>query len=719
MTDNPLMDPETGEIDEVALAGIIQQEMTDAAGVADDYLDAARQRNINAYLGAKYGNEKEGYSQYVDRTAYETVESMTPYLMKVFHGNDQAVSFAPAITDQEGEASDMIAQAREATDYINFLYNVDNPGYSITQAVIKDALTQRLGWWKHYWVKEEREETRRFSGLSQEEVLALSDRMTGDVRVEVVDEIDGPVDPQTGQPTKRFDVRVKRQWAEGRIKIECVPPDQVVFSRRAKNVDDLPFIGQLETVTRSDLVAEGLDKDKVFSLPVSMVSEVDRRRGRYSVEDSINTVARNDAAMEEVDILDAYIRVDLDGDGIAEWVHVTMGGNVSDAGGGTVLDIETCDGHPFTPLTPIPLPHQIDGLCPVDAVEDLQRLQSETTRQMSDGLFLTNHPRWEYDEKKVDGDALLENAPGSAIPSKAIGSIARLDQRWEGVQAMPWLEKLDRIVERRSGISAHGSVQAASSMTRHAEGTVDNIMQASMARQELVARNMAETGFTRLYRELLKLTINHQDSHRMIRRKGKFVKIDPTMWNPGMDVEVNPGVGVGRSQVRMQILGQVGQAMEKLQAAGFRGIGEEQIYNLFVDVLKAADMPAIDPYCQDVTEMDPPQPPPPPDPTQDIVYVVEEMKQRYAMQRELMKDRRERDESDKDLALEAEKLGSSEAIERAKMMQQANDGESTAAPVQPGPPQGGATTPSGPTPGRASSPLASAAPAETFFPGGQ
>lgn len=704
---DPLMDPETGDIDERRVLSIIGDELQDTVGYGDDESDSARRRNVRAYLGQPYGNEKEGYSSYVDRSVYETVESLMPYLLKVFHGNDQAVSFAAVAGGDPNEQQKRIDDAQQATDYVNHIYNVDNHGYRVTGAVLKDALIQRVGWWKHYVLEEEVEETKRFSGLSQQQVEALGFGQSESAKVEVVSESQ---DKTTGQIV--FDVKVTRQEKEKRIVVEAVPPDQMVYARRAANIDDMPFIGQISLVTRSDLVAEGYDRDLVESIPTHASADHQRRRGQYDRDNIDMSVDRRDRAMEEVEVLEAFTRLDLDDDGIAEWVRVVAGGVDGDsASGGVVLDIERCDGHPFTPLVPIDLPHQIEGLCPADAVEDLQRLRSETVRQMLDGLYLTNHPRFQGLKGKYDHEQMLENQPGDVIEVDTMGALERLDSTWEGAQAIPLLSYIDKVSEARSGVSPHGTVQAASSMTRHAEGTVDNIMQASMARQELMARNIAENGFTRLYQQILKLAVNHQDKARQVRLNGEFLEIDPTTWSPQMDVEVNAGVGIGSNQIRAQILMQVGQVMERLMGAGFRGVSEEQIYNWFKDVLKAADMPAIDPYCQDVTKMPPPSPPPPPDPTKDIIYVVEEMKQKYALLREQMKDRRERDEMDQDLVVEAEKMNSAEAIAKAKSLQATNDGEtSSQAPssdhTTPASPAGAGVAP--PTPGRST---------ETFFNG--
>jgi hypothetical protein len=250
-------------------------------------------------------------------------------------------------------------------------------------------------------------------------------------------------------------------------------------------------------------------------------------------------------------------------------------------------------------------------------------------------------------------------------------------------------------------------VEASASLTKHAEGTVDNIMQASMARQELMARDMAELGFSRLYRRILKLIVQHQDRKRTIRLRGEFVEMDPAAWSTEMNVEVNPAIGIGRSAARLGILSTVGQVMEKMAQSGFRGISEEQLYNWFCDFLKAADMPAIEPYVMNVSKMPPPEPPAPYDPSQDPVYRLEldkaKLKAKVDITREWMKDDQKRDEMIQEMILEAEKIGATEEVERIRMLQKMNDKPVPEAPRHAGEPkpQPAQANPSQPMPGGA------------------
>lgn len=702
------------QIDETDLVAIVERELLDAEGYDGGPLRGLQRRNIRAYMGAPYGNEKDGWSKHIDRTVLQTVESLMPYFMKVFHGNDEAASFAPVAAANPEEQARRIDEAGAATDYVNHVYNVDNKGYLVSSTVIKDALVQRYGVWKVEWLEEEREETRRYSNLDGAQVALLQQQGGDEVEIEVVGTQPTPQGPL-------YDIKVTKQWTSGRVAVEAIPPSQIVWAKRASDTEELPFIAEIKYVTRSDLVAQGLDRDMVAELPSHGLTTEVRRGQDWRNEDGESSESaaiseRLDEAMEEVEIAECYIKIDLDDDGIAEWNCVVMAGLGGGVNGSKIIETYPCDGHPYIIMSPILLPHRIDGLSPTDLVEDVQRLRTEIIRQIVDGLFLTNHPRWGYRKGKVDLDELLSGDPGTGVGASNPDDIWRLDQTWEGAQALqlfPWLESLS---ESRSGVSPLGTVANSSLMTKHAEGTVDNLMQASMARQEYMARNMAEVGFTRLYRRILKLLIENQDRERMIRLRGEFVAMDPSRWSSEMDVEVNPALGIGRNAIRMQILKDVGDALTGLQERGFRGVGEAEIYNWLRDFLKAADMPATDPYCKDVTKMEPPAPPPPADPTQDIVYAVEAMKEDKRTERERMKLEMtaglkgaeldiKRDSLDQDLVLKAEELESQEAIERIKAMQKQNDAQASQA------------RPGAASPGEASSPApapVAARPAETF-----
>lgn len=83
---------------------------------------------------------------------------------------------------------------------------------------------------------------------------------------------------------------------------------------------------------------------------------------------------------------DVYIRVDADGDGIAEYRHIVKSGAV-------IFENEIVDDHPFAMFDCLLMPYKLVGVGIYDLLEDLQRIKTAITRQTLDNLYLANNPR--------------------------------------------------------------------------------------------------------------------------------------------------------------------------------------------------------------------------------------------------------------------------------------------------------------------------------------
>jgi hypothetical protein len=81
-----------------------------------------------------------------------------------------------------------------------------------------------------------------------------------------------------------------------------------------------------------------------------------------------------------------------------------------------------------------------------------------------------------------------------------------------------------------------------------------NQKDASYSQIELIARNMAELGWRRVFRQILRLVVKHQDRPRTIRLRDKWVEMDPRYWNANMDVTINVGLGTGSRDRDMAML---------------------------------------------------------------------------------------------------------------------------------------------------------------------
>jgi hypothetical protein len=109
-----------------------------------------------------------GRSQVVSHDVAESIDSMLPPLLKVFTSGDELVRFDPRNPKQE-------QMAKQATEYINWIWMVRNPGFTILHDWFKDALWKKLGVIHIDWEVVDTKETETYKGLNEQELGMLKD----------------------------------------------------------------------------------------------------------------------------------------------------------------------------------------------------------------------------------------------------------------------------------------------------------------------------------------------------------------------------------------------------------------------------------------------------------------------------------------------------------------------------------------------------------------
>jgi len=131
-------------------------------------LSTEREDAMLYYLGEmKDMPAQEGRSQAVSTDVSDTIEGLMPPLMDIFAGSDEVVRFEPGGPEDE-EA------AQQETDYINYVFMQQNPGFMVLYAFIKDGLLQKNGFVKVYWEEFDEEEKETYLGLSDDEFAKIA-----------------------------------------------------------------------------------------------------------------------------------------------------------------------------------------------------------------------------------------------------------------------------------------------------------------------------------------------------------------------------------------------------------------------------------------------------------------------------------------------------------------------------------------------------------------
>ena len=529
-------------MDNGQLKAILENEIDNAIGYLDSETTQARTKALEYYLRQPYGNEVEGRSQIVTGEVAEAIDGALPQLVRVFTQSDDIVRFEPKNPgDEEG--------AKQATDYCNWVFYTQNPGFTILHNWFKDALLQKNGVVKCYWDESINVTKEEYRGLTDDELMMLM----SDGSMEIVAQdtaITESVDEMSGMPIvmQSHDVIVAKRVQSGKVKVENVPPEEFLISKRARSIADSPFVAHRKLIARSDLIAMGFDPEIVADLPsYNDLTFSDERVARYSRGEQPDEESSLDESMQEVEVYESYLMTDYDGDGIAEMRQVFY------AGSEILSNVET-DYNPFHSLCPIPVPHKFYGESLADRSMDIQLIKSTVVRQMLDNLYLSNNARVGAVEGQVNLDDLLSVTPGGVVRMKNPQAIVPLNVPSVIAQAFPMLQYLDDSQTKRTGISDMQQGLNPDVLQNVTAAAVAATTAAAGGKIELIARIFAETGVKKLFQGILHLLCKYQDKPTLMRMRGKYIPIDPRLWSNQYDIDISVGLGTGSKAEHMTML---------------------------------------------------------------------------------------------------------------------------------------------------------------------
>jgi hypothetical protein len=668
------------KLDDSDILAICSAHIAGSLGFLNGKLAQARLKALQFYNAEPYGDEVDGSSQIVTTEVRDVVESAMPSLMKVFVSGDKVAQFDPT-----GPEDEQVAE--QASDYCNYIFSKDNDGFGILQTAFRDGLIQRQGIVKISWEETTDYKRERYEGLSDEEfaMLMAPEEVDAVQHTEYQGQL-AQIDPSTGLealvPATLHDVVLRRAKKTGRVRIVNVPPEEFLISRRAVSLEGAGFVAHRVRKTASELIEEGYDKKLVEGLPGYDSQTYNAEKiERFKAEDEAPATKEDviDPAMKEIWIVECYLPIDVDGDGIAELRKITVAGDPAVE----LLDNEEIDSLPFRAWTPIPQPHKFFGLSLADLTMDLQITKSTVTRQILDNMYRVNNGRAAISGKVNIEDMLTLRPAGLVRMTDANtlpeGHIMPLVTPPLGNMAYPLLEYLEGQQETRTGITKYNQGLDANSLNKTATG-INTITGYAQARQELIARNAAEQLVAGIFKSILELVCKHQQEPRIIRLRNRWVPMDPRQWNDQMDVTVTVGLGTGNKDQMgahlMSIL-QIQQAIMERAGPDNPLVGWEELRNALEKYCENVGLKTADPYFKDPQgqgQQAQPQHPPPPDPRMvEVQQKAEADQARLAADAEAKQQAQAQDAAlqqqklDADLQFQREKLAAEMTLEREKM----------------------------------------------------
>jgi hypothetical protein len=602
------------------------------ARIYDDRLTVARAAAMRLYNGEPLGDEENGRSQIVLTEVKDTINAILPTLIRTFCGSDRPVEFQPRADGDDDEAL-------QATDYVQHVCFVENDGFRTVHDAILDACQLKAGWIHWYWdyavdVKTEH----YFALLEPQAAMLLNEPGVQAIRVvrrpATADENFGvkaspeaqvvQLDP--GRPLLVYDCVITRRSPRNRPRVVAVPSEQVLIDPDATGPHDARFLGHWRVVTVSDLVALGFPRQTVMSRITQMqqqTNRVTRRRDRLAA--IVPRAQSTDPAMQLVRYLEAWIKFDYDGDGIAELHRVHAIGDY----GFVLLGHEPASHVPWANLCPFLVPHRAIGESMADRIGDLQRANTRVFRNILDSMAESIHPRTVVVDGQANIDDVMSTEMGAVIREYQPGAVRELAKPFIGPQGLQIMEALQAVRESRTGVTRTSQGLTADALQSTTAIAVSAQIMSSADRLEFIVRTLAEC-MRVVYDGVLRLCCEHQDRARTVLLRGKWVPIDPRAWMSGFNIVTKVGVGRGTLAERVGVYGSILAKQEQaLTTMGPQNplctLG--QYSNTLHDMMNCAGILNTARYFNPLpTNFVPPPPPPPPPSPDQLIAAVEQQK---------------------------------------------------------------------------------------------
>lgn len=565
-----------GELSEDELQRIMHAVVADAEALVDDELSPERAQATDYFNGEPFGNEEEGRSQFVMTVVRDVIRGMMPSIMRVVFGPDRIVEYT-------ARTAAGVANAEQATDYVQYVFAEENGGFNETHSVVMDGLTKKLGVFKWWWDKTNRRMARDEMSEDELNVLASRPEVTLFKAVELPPEEqddeqgesyadgDEPQQPQPGAPEQEPTAPQKRYRVDymvdvaGSICVRAIPPEQFIISRGAHSVEDALMVGHRTELSRGELLALGIPEDVLDEYGERDVNleenpEAIERNASFNQTQSQDPEAGE--ANDKIKYVEAYPYLDLYGTGQLVLCKVCLIGPDNHV----ALPPEPVEERPFAPFCPVPEPHAVIGQSVADLTMDLQLVKSMVVRSIFDSLALSIYPRIAFVEGLVNVEDLLSNAIGNPIRMKKEGAAQPFTHPFTGEAALPVIDMLDQIEENRTGRDKGSMGLDADALQSSTREGVERILAASQEQIEYLIRLFVEQTLKPLFKGMYRMLVKYKPAERLVKLRGLYVPINTAEWDADMDVVVNVALGTTSTEKKLSALTMIAGKQEQVFA---------------------------------------------------------------------------------------------------------------------------------------------------------
>jgi hypothetical protein len=555
--------------------GLLPALNPDGSPYSDTQIVQQPDQTYEQILG--HDQESSNKSSYVSTDVRDAVMLIMPALIRLFDTSENVVSLIPRTQAD-------VAPAEQQTNYINYVFWQDNPGFLILYGAFKDALTVKTGFVK-WWTDDHQERrSKTYVNVNPQQIgmLQQQDQTARIVHLGELDRMMGTYSEVV------FEYLVDKPL----IRVAGVPPEEMRLDRYARSFQTSRLVGHQRVVAIDELTTMGYPREQCMDYLQS------QNINEFTMEAQLRNPGRYMSSRIADGVLygEFYIKIDKDGDGVAELRYIcTMGEDAE------IVHDEPANRIKFAHFGVDPISHTIVGDSLADYTMDMQRIKTNMMRNTLDNLAESINPKTVINELNTNVDDALNDEVGAVIRTRgdprAAVSFANIP--FAGQQVLPILQLLNETLQRRTGLSDAAKGLDPKALQSSTQIGVEAIINGQQERIELIARVLAETGFKDLFTGLYNEIAEAPNQRRTLRINGSWTDVDTGAFDASMGVEVNSTLGKGSDVVRMATLQQIKQTQEMImQQFGVTNpvVSIQEYLNTITDQLKLSNIKNVGRY---------------------------------------------------------------------------------------------------------------------------
>lgn len=544
------------------------------------------------YKGDPYGDELPERSKIISNDVQDVVEADMPSLARVFLGASKICVFEAQTEDPKE-----IEEAKEKTEYIDWIVRSQEDSFRVQFGFLKDVDIQKLGALKFFMEDIVEKRIISHEDISFEELAELEESLDGEdvERLEIISrsEVRENLSDDGVTTNQKLDVEFEVTRNTRRARVMGIPLESFLISSNATDEEDANLVGDRVKQTRGELLQEGHSMETVISLPTAASTSSQEPTNdstlaqiRFDDDGGVHKDSFSAWATQMVEITDVVVKIDKDGDGVAERRHIIKSGDV-------ILEDEPFEIVPYAITSAILISHTAIGISRAELAAPTARIKTALIRGLADNTYAHNAPQMAINEN-VNQDDLLTKRPSGIVRVEGTQnpgqSLFPINVDYIGDKALQVIQYFDQSMAKTTGNLLASQGLQGDTFEKETATRFTGIKEQGAEKIELVARVIAETAYKRLYNGLAWLVSQYQTTEVEIMVLGKPLTVNPANWKHRHFAKSTIGLGAGDGERTTETISAILSLQQQLKAEGSPLVDEVKIYNSIDSMLKTLDI---------------------------------------------------------------------------------------------------------------------------------